>query len=129
MTYTIRHLALTVALAGATLTVPATALAKGGTPTPAPAPAPTVLCDYSQDGPSADGGYVFSNQINEAGCLSVIASGSTLRLYSIQVTPGWTYRVTSNGEGTNSRVAVDFENPATGQRASARIELGKTDIR
>jgi len=98
MTYTIRHLALTVALTAGTLTVPATALAKGGTPTPAPAPAPAVQCDYSLDGPTADGDYVFSNRVNEAGCLSVIESGSTLRVYSIQVTPGWTYRVTSNGE-------------------------------
>ena len=129
MTYTIRHLALTVALTAGTPTVPATALAKGGTPTPAPAPAPAVQCDYSLDGPTADGDYVFSNRVNEAGCLSVIESGSTLRVYSIQVTPGWTYRVTSNGEGTNSRVAVDFENPTTGQRAEARIEFGKTIIR
>src|SRR5829696_8814001 len=78
MTYAIRHLALAVALTAATLTVPATALAKGGTPSPAPAPVPAVQCDYSLDGPTADGDYVFSNRVNEAGCLSVIESGSTL---------------------------------------------------
>src|SRR4051794_30733405 len=129
MTFTTRTLAIALTLG--TLAVPGTAVAKGGggTPTPPPSTAPAVLCDYSLDGPTADGGYVFSNQINDAGCLSVISSGSTLRVYSIQVTPGWTYRVTSNGEGTNSRVAVDFENPVTGQRAQARIEFGKTDIR
>jgi hypothetical protein len=35
----------------------------------------------------------------------------------------------SNGEGTNSRVAVKFENAATGQRVEARVEFGKTVIR
>jgi|1186.fasta_scaffold1143340_2 hypothetical protein len=129
MTFTSRHRALAIAVAVGALALPGTAVAKGGTPTPPPPTAPAVQCDYSLDGPTADGGYVFSNQVNEAGCISVLASASTLRLYSLQVTPGWTYEVTSNGEGTNSRVAVQFENPTTGQRAEARIELGKTLIR
>jgi hypothetical protein len=121
---------LAVAVALGALAIPGTAVAKGGGgSTPPPSTVPAVQCDYAQDGPTADGGSVFSNQVGDAGCISVIQQGSTLRLYTIALTPGWTYTVISNGEGTNSRVAVEFANPATGQRAEARIEFGKTVIR
>src|SRR4051794_39446138 len=131
---TARVTTLVAALATASLALPGAALARGGgggggTTTPAPASAPTVLCDYSQDGVLADGSSIFSNQANDAGCITVRVSGSTLRLYNIALTPGWTYVVTSNGEGTSSRVAVTFTNTATGQKVEARIEFGKTSIK
>ena len=37
--------------------------------------------------------------------------------------------MTSDGQGSNSRVAVDFKNSATGQHLEAKIEAGKTVIR
>ena len=130
MTSTTRRSRIAIAVAVAALACPGSALAKGGDGGASPVPsAPAVQCDYSLDGPTADGGYVFSNQVGDAGCLSVVQRDSTLRFYSVQLTPGWTYRVTSDAEGTNSRVAVEFENPITGQRAEARIEFGKTVIR
>jgi len=129
MTFTSCRHAVAVAVAVGALALPAGASAKGGKDTPPPPnPSPTVLCDYSLDGPT-DGGTVFSNQVGDAGCLSVLATTSTLRLSSVQVTRGWTYEVTSDGEGSNNRVAVDFNNIATGQRMEARIESGKTVIR
>jgi len=88
MTSTSRRL-LAVAVAVGALTVPGTALAKGGDGGAPVSTAPAVQCDYSLDGPTADGGYVFSNQVGDAGCLSVVQQASTLRVHSIQVTPGW----------------------------------------
>src|SRR3954464_10020103 len=123
---TLKRLALPT-LAIASLALPGAALAKGGgggggtTATPPPASSPPVLCDYSKDGFLPDGSSIFSNQANDAGCVTVQVSGSTLRLYNIDLTPGWTYVVTSNGEGTNSRVAVDFNEPATGRKVEVRI--------
>jgi hypothetical protein len=43
--------------------------------------------------------------------------------------PGWTYVVKYNGEGSASRVQVDFRHTATGATASVRVENGKTVIR
>lgn len=128
MTFTARRLIALAVVAGA-LAAPGTAAAKGGTPAPPPSTAPVVQCDFNSDGPTADGGYVFSNQAGDAGCISVIQRDQTLRLYGVQLTPGWTSTVTSNGDGTNSRVEVRFENAATGRRVDARIEFGKTWIR
>jgi hypothetical protein len=51
------------------------------------------------------------------------------RLDKVVIVPGWTYVVQSNGEGTASRVQLDFNNPATGETASIRVENGKTVIR
>jgi hypothetical protein len=124
---------LAVALAAASFAAPSAALAKGGgggggTTTPPPATVDPVLCDYAADGVQADGSSIFSNQVGDAGCLTVRQSGQTLRVYAIAVTPGWTYEITSNGEGTNSRVAVTFTNTATRQTIDARVEFGKTRI-
>ena len=134
---TARVTTLAAALAAASLALPGAALARGGgggggggtTPSPTPTPSPTVYCDYSLDGVLADGSTIFSNQANDAGCITVRVSGSRLSLYDIALTPGWTYVVTSNGAGTASRVAVTFTNTATGQKVEARIELGKTVIK
>jgi hypothetical protein len=121
--------ALLPALAAAGLALPGAALAKGGSSTPPPPPTATVYCDPALDGPTADGGYVFSNQAGDAGCISVIQRDGTLRLYSVALTPGWTYTVKKNGEGTDSTVLVIFNNAATGGKVEALIEFGKTWIR
>ena len=88
-----------------------------------------VCSSHSIDGLQADGGSLFSNQAGDAGCVTIRSFGGTLRLYAIALTPGWVYTVTSNGEGTNSRVAITFDEPATGRRVDVKIEFGKTDIR
>src|SRR3954451_18309051 len=96
--------AISAALA---LSLPGAALAKGGgggSTTPPPSSAAVVYCDWAQDGPTADGGYVFSNQAGDAGCISVKDLNGSLRLYAIALTPGWTYEVVSNGAGTASTV-------------------------
>jgi hypothetical protein len=122
--------ALLPILVAAGIAAPGAAQAKGGgSSTPVPT-APTVMCDWTLDGPTADGlGYVFSNQVGDAGCIRVEQRNLTLRLHSIQLTPGWTYVVKKNGEGTDSTVLVEFANAATGGKAEARIEFGKTWIR
>jgi hypothetical protein len=133
-TRSLQRLALPT-LAIASLAFPGAALAKGGggggggSTTPPPSSSPPVLCDYASDGVLADGSSIFSNQANDAGCVTVRVSGSTLRLYNIALTPGWVSTVTSNGDGTNSRVAVDFNEPATGRKVEVRIEFGKTVIK
>jgi hypothetical protein len=121
--------ALLPVLVAAGLAVPGAAFAKGGGSTPPPPPADTVYCDYALDGPTADGGNVFSNQAGDAGCISVVQRNGTLRLYSIALTPGWSYTVKKNGEGTASTVLVNFANAATGAKVEALIEFGKTWIR
>ena len=132
-TRTLQRLALPT-LAIASLVFPGAALARGGgggggSATPPATSSPPVFCDYSKDGLLPDGSSIFSNQANDAGCVTVRVSGSTLRLYSIDLTPGWTSTVTRNGGGTNSRVAVDFNEPATGRKVEVRIEFGKTVIK
>src|SRR3954452_20503510 len=134
------HTTLAAALTVASLALPGAALARGGgtggggggATTPAPTPAPTVqpvLCDYSLDGMLPDGSTIFSNQANDAGCLTVRMSGASLSVYKIALTPGWTDVITSNGAGTSSRVAVTFTETATGRTVEARIEFGKTVIK
>src|SRR4051812_7367724 len=133
-----RRLTLPALAAVLALSLPGAALAKGGggggggttTPAPAPAPAPVPVpeCDFSQDGSFADGTSIFTNPVSDAGCLTVRQSGGALRVYAVTVWPGWTYTITSNGEGTNSRVAVTFTNTATRQSIDARVEFGKTRI-
>ena len=114
--------------AAAALSLPGAALAKGGSPAPAPS-APGVYCDWTLDGPTADGGDVFSNQAGDAGCLSVKQLNGRLSLYGVTLTPGWTYEVVSNGEGTDSTVRVKFTETATGRRVDARVEFGRTYIK
>jgi hypothetical protein len=124
-----RSLALAFVLTASA--TPGAALASGGgggggsTPPP---PAPTIECDFSLDGPTADGGFLGTLPVKNAACLRTVTTVSAIRLYDVTVGPGWTYTVKSDGGGTNSRVAVDFSNPATGERAEARIEFGKTVV-
>jgi hypothetical protein len=126
---------LAVIAAAASLALPGAALAKGGgggggSTQPSPVSTPPVLCDYALDGFHDDGSNWFSNQANDAGCITVAAyPAGYLRLAKIDLTPGWTYTVVSNGDGTNSRVQVDFAETATGRKVEARIEFGKTVIR
>ena len=54
--------------------------------------------------------------------------GGTLRLAWVVLAPNWTYVVKSDGEGTNSRVQLQFTNRVTGQRIDFRYEFGKTVI-
>ena len=132
------RLTLAVALAAAVLALPGTALARGGSgtggggtttpPPPPPTSDPVVLCDYSLDGLQPDGSNLFSNQVSDAGCVTVRQFNGTLTLYQATAVAPWSYVVTSNGGGTNSRVALTYTNSVTGQKLDVRIEFGKTKI-
>jgi hypothetical protein len=79
----------------------------------------------------ADGSFIYSNAANDAGCVTaqVFPSGGA-RLYRVVVAPGWTYKVKSNGGSTSgSRVEVQFDNAATRERVSVRMEAGRTVIK
>ena len=126
----LRPTSVAAALAAATLALPGAALAKGGASSPPPPAPDPVLCDYALDGPTADGlGYIFSNQAGDAGCITVVSSPGTIRLYALALTPGWTADVRSDGSGTDSGVRVIFTQTSTGAKVDARIEFGKTWIR
>jgi hypothetical protein len=63
------------------------------------------------------------------GCVIVRHYPSGVNLLSqVVLVPGWTYTIRSNGGGTNSRVQLDFVNPSSGEKASIRVEAGKTVI-
>jgi hypothetical protein len=113
------------AIAG--LAVAAPAGAKGGTKTPPPPPAPVqeTFCTaelYAQPN-------LVVNEAGGGGCVAVAIVGNTLRLQQVILAPGWSYLVTSNGEGSAGRVAVTFTEAATGRKVDVRVEFGKTVIR
>jgi hypothetical protein len=122
-----RRILLGLALA-ASLAVPASASARGGGgggTTPPPPSTTPAQCDYALDG-LVDGGVTFSNQVGDAGCVTALATNAgTTRLYAVTATPGWTWTSSTSTTGFK----VSFVNTATGARAEARIEPGKTDIR
>lgn len=111
--------------AGAPGAASASASGKDTTPVPAASP-PVVVCDYSLDGPT-EAGSILSNQAGEAGCMSVIVSGDSMRLYDVRPSPGWAYKVTYDGVGKASSVRVDFLNGK--KKASVLMEFGRTVIK
>ena len=121
-----------VALAAASLAV-APAFAKGGggggsTPPPVPA----SYCPQDPDQwvvQQPDGSTVFANEASGAGCVFVHSYlAGYLRLESVILAPGLTYVVQKNGEGTSSRVELQFTETATGRKVDFRVEFGKTRI-
>jgi len=124
--------ALALGLSTAALGAPGAALAAHGGATPRPIPSPpadVALCDFALDGPTANG-ITFSNQIGAAGCLRVlvttVAGSQRFSVDNLALTPGWTATV-ANNSGTSIKVLLT--NTATGARAEAKIEAGKTTIR
>ena len=76
-----------------------------------------------------DGSTVFANEASGAGCVFVRSyPAGYLRLDSVILAPGWTYVVQKNGEGTSSRVELQFTEAATGRKVDFRVEFGKTRI-
>ena len=61
------------------------------------------------------------------GCV-VVKNTTPLQLDFVAPLPGWTYTVDSSG-GSDGRVQVSFLYPATGAKASIRVEPGKTVIK
>src|SRR3954467_4922015 len=84
----------------------------GGTTAPSPAPAPAGYCP--QDGSPwvitlDDGSTVFANEAGGGGCVWVRSyPAGYLRLDHVDLAPGWSYVIKSNGAGTNSRVQLQF---------------------
>jgi hypothetical protein len=112
---------------------PANAKGGGSAPAPAPAPAEQPLDCYGDFGdptiPDMTDPDVAVNYAGTAGCVGVrTVNGTTLRLAWVVLAPNWTYVVKSNGEGTNSRVQLQFTNTITGQKIDFRYEFGKTVI-
>ena len=76
-----------------------------------------------------DGSTIFANEASGAGCVFVRSYlAGYLRLDSVILAPGWTYVVQKNGEGTSSRVELQFTETATGRKVDFRVEFGKTRI-
>lgn len=107
------------------------ATAKGGDST---SPAP-VVGSYCPSDPNlwnvvlSDGSTVFANEASGAGCVFVRSyPAGFLRLDSVTLAPGWSYTVQKNGEGTSSRVELQFTEAATGRKVDFRVEFGKTRI-
>jgi hypothetical protein len=135
---------IAVAIAVLSLATAGPAFAKGGSgggggggggTTTAPAPAPVTepapdVCDGWWDFSYTDGSSAVVNR-GIGGCVIVRSyPAGYLRLDQVaNLQPGWTYSVKSNGEGTNSRVLVEFNNASTGEKGSVLVEYGKTVIR
>src|SRR3954469_10736420 len=123
-------LSLAGALAAAALSAGPAAASHGGgggggsSTTPAPPPAESVdVCA----GPLATVSYTDGSSavINPtaAGCVVVRHYPSGVNVLDfVDLLPGWTYSIVSNGAATSSRVQLSFSNPATGQKASIRVE-------
>jgi hypothetical protein len=121
-----------VALAAVTLAV-APAFAKGGSGGGGTPPPPTA--SYCPQDPALwtvvqpDGSTIFANEASGAGCVFVRSYlAGYLRLDSVILAPGWTYVVKKNGEGTSSRVELQFTETATGNKVDFLTEFGKTRI-
>lgn len=126
--------AIALALAALALTA-GPAAAKGGgktTPPPAPTPEPVFVdvCEGYWDMPAYPDGSLPVVNRTSGGCVIVKHSLTGVnRLDFVVLSPGWTYVVESNGDGTSSRVQLAFTETATGNTASIRVENGKTSIR
>jgi hypothetical protein len=98
-----------------------------------PAPAPVLLDCYGDFGdptiPNMSEPDVAVNYAGEAGCVGVRSTATSLRLAWVVLAPGWIYEVKSDGEGTNSRIQLQFTQTATRKRIDFRYEFGKTVIR
>ena len=76
-----------------------------------------------------DGSTVFANEASGGGCVFVRSyPAGYLRLDHVDLAPGWSYVVKSNGEGTASRVQLEFTEAATGRKVDFRVEYGRTRI-
>jgi hypothetical protein len=119
---------IAAALAAASLAA-APAFASGGS---TPPPASASYCPQDPDAwvvLQPDGSTVFANEASGAGCVFVRSfPAGYLRLDSVILAPGWTYVVRKNGEGTSSRVELQFTETATGRKVDFRVEFGKTRI-
>ena len=132
MSLTARQLITTLAAAVAAASLTAVpALAKGGGGGATPPPAPASYCP--QDGEwvvlQPDGSTTFANEASGGGCVWVRSfPAGYLRLDHVDLAPGWSYVVQKNGEGTQSRVELQFTEAATGRKVDFRVEFGKTRI-
>jgi hypothetical protein len=124
-------LALGVLLTAAAL-VAGPALASGGGGGSTPPPAPAGYCPQDPDAwivTYPDGSTSFANEASGAGCVFVRSyPAGYLRLDYVILAPGWKYVVQKNGEGTSSRVELQFTEIATGRKVDFRVEYGKTRI-
>jgi hypothetical protein len=77
----------------------------------------------------ADGSVSFANEAAGGGCVYVRSyPAGYLRLDFVILSHGWTYVVRKNGEGTSSRVELQFTDLETGRKVDFRVEYGKTKV-
>jgi hypothetical protein len=131
----LRVLVPTFAVAVAAVTLAAApAFAKGGSGGGGGTPPPPSASYCPQDPAlwsvvQPDGSTIFANEASGAGCVFVRSYlAGYLRLDSVILAPGWTYVVQKNGEGTSSRVELQFTETATRDKVDFRVEFGKTRI-
>ena len=131
MSSLVRTIALSLVIA---CLAAAPAFAKGGGGGGGSTPPPPSASYCPQD-PHAwvvlqpDGSTIFANEASGAGCVFVHSYlAGYLRLDSVILAPGWTDVVQKNGEGTSSRVELQFTETATGRKVDFRVEFGKTRI-
>jgi hypothetical protein len=129
----LRRLTLpSIAAALAAASLAATPAFAGGGSTSTPPPVIASYCPQDPDGwvvLQPDGSTIFANEASGAGCVFVHSyPAGYLRLDSVILAPGWTYVVKKNGDGTSSRVELQFTETATGNKVDFRVEFGKTRI-
>src|SRR4051812_90443 len=119
---------LAAGLAAAAFTIAPTAGAAGGSATGTVGSyCPTDSNEWVVVQP--DGSTVFANEASGGGCVFVRSyTAGYLRLDHVILAPGWTYVVKKNGEGTTSRVELQFTETATRRTVDFRVEYGKTRI-
>jgi hypothetical protein len=101
----------------------------GGSATPTPPPDFIDVCADRWDTVSyTDGSSAVINR-TLGGCVGVRHYPSGVNVLDfVDLLPGWTYTIVSNGAGTSSRVQLSLSNRTTGEKAQIRVENGKTVI-
>jgi hypothetical protein len=134
MSSVLRGLVPTLVVALAAVALGAPAVANGGSGSGGGTPPPPTASYCPQDPTlwavvQPDGSTIFANEASGAGCVFVHSYlAGYLRLDSVIMAPGWTYVVKKNGEGTSSRVELQFTETATGNKVDFLTEFGKTRI-
>lgn len=84
-------------------------------------------CPAGTDTIEVPSAFTSDNQPLLAG--TVCVAGGTTRLVTVDVEPGWTAEVKSDGSRNNARTDVRFTQTATGDRVELRYEPGRTVIK
>jgi hypothetical protein len=73
--------------------------------------------------------YAFTSDGQPLLAGTVCVASFTTRLVTVDVEPGWTFKVKSDGTDKNARTEVQFTQTATGDHVELRYQPGLTRIR